>query len=265
MEKHRYFLQLSYKGTNYHGWQSQNNSITVQDILNEVFSKKLSEQIQITGAGRTDTGVHASFYMAHLDSIKQNLDSKKTLINSINSFLPPDISLHKMMKVKNDAHSRFDAISRTYKYFITTSKNPFLSETTLYYYGKLGMNKMNETCKILMEYNDFESFCKLHSDSDTFICKIKEAKWTRKKDQIIFTITADRFLRNMVRSIVGTMLDAGKNRTSPDEFRKIIESHNRSEAGISAPAKGLFLTDIKYPKEIFLSMDYSDKISDVEK
>ncbi|MFH2143136.1 MAG: tRNA pseudouridine(38-40) synthase TruA [Bacteroidota bacterium] len=250
MENQRYFLQISYKGTNYHGWQSQNNAIAIQDIINDVLSKKLSENINITGAGRTDTGVHASYYIAHFDSVSMNLDKEDDLINSLNSFLPEDISIHKITKVNNDFHSRYDAVSRTYKYFITRIKDPFCSETALYHYGPLDINKMNKCCEILIKYDDFESFCKLHSDNDTFICKIKDTKWIEEDAKFIFTITADRFLRNMVRSIVGTMLDVGKGKTSIEKFIEIIESKDRSKAGFSAPAHGLFLTGIQYHKII---------------
>ncbi len=242
----RYFIQISYKGTNFHGWQSQENAITIQKILTEVMSLKLQEDIELMGAGRTDTGVHASYYIAHFDTTLQNLDKDEKKKGAINNFLPVDIAVQKIIKVDNNAHARFDAISRTYKYYISLEKNPFISEESVLIKEKLNVENMNLASKALLEYTDFESFCKLHSDNKTSICKIVEAKWYKKNNTLIFEITADRFLRNMVRAIVGTMLDVGREKITIEQFKNIIEKKDRSAAGTSAKAKGLFLTNIEY-------------------
>jgi tRNA pseudouridine38-40 synthase len=244
--KQRYFLRLSFKGTNYHGWQLQENAETIQGILENVISLKLSESISLTGAGRTDTGVHASNYYAHFESIKPDID-KIQFIKEVNRFLPHDIALHDLIKVNPDHHTRFDATERTYKYYIQRKKNPFNFDTTYYYTGELDVELMNQCAKALLKYQDFESFCRAHSDNKTFICDIKQAEWELKDDQLIFTISADRFLRNMVRAIVGTLLDCGRNKIDINTFCQIIEKKDRSSASASAPAKGLFLFDIKYP------------------
>jgi len=242
----RYFVKLSYKGTKYHGWQIQPNAVTIQEILQKAFSLILKEDIEITGAGRTDTGVHALNYIAHFRANKHIPDISK-LIFRLNSFLDKDIAIHEIFKVNETLHARFSAISRTYEYRIHQKKNPFLTETSLYIYDKLDFDKMNRFAKILFEYNDFTSFSKLHTDTKTNICKIIQAEWVQRNEQYVFIIEADRFLRNMVRAITGTLLDAGKNKITEQEFRKIIESKNRNSAGASVPAHGLFLTEIKYP------------------
>lgn len=249
--KTRYFIQLSYKGTNYHGWQIQPNAVTVQELLIKAFSTILQEQIEITGAGRTDTGVHAINYIAHFDSNHNELDQNNDFLYKINSFLPKDIVIHWIKKVNHDAHARFDAIKRTYKYYIHQEKDPFLIDTSYFYKHKLDMDLMNEAAKILFEYTDFTSFSKLHTDVKTNNCKIIKAEWIKKDHKIIFTITADRFLRNMVRAIVGTLMDVGRKKISLKEFKAIIENKNRSDAGVSVPAHGLFLTEIVYPDSIF--------------
>ena len=246
--KFRYFIELSYKGTNFFGWQIQPNNISVQEELTKCFSTILNEEIKIVGAGRTDTGVHAKFYVAHFDTEKENLDSN--LVYKLNGFLHKDISISKIFKVKPDVSSRFDAISRTYEYHISRVKNPFLQEFSHYLYGRLDVEIMNEACRILFEYEDFTSFSKLHTDSKTKLCKIYKAEWTEINDLLVFTISANRFLRNMVRAITGTLIEVGQGKISVDDFRKIIEAKNRCEAGLSMPAKGLFLTGIEYPKEI---------------
>lgn len=245
----RYFLQLGYKGTNYHGWQVQPNAVTVQEVVEKALSTILREEISVVGAGRTDTGVHASFFVLHFDSEKNNLDQTK-LVNKLNRFLPPDIAVLKIFRVNNDAHARFSAVSRTYNYYISTEKNPFRIETSYYYTVPLDVQKMNEAVSMLFEFEDFTSFSRLHTDVKTNNCKIYHAEWSIEKDQLVFTIKADRFLRNMVRAIVGTLLEIGRGKMSIDEFRKIIEKKYRGAAGASAPAEGLFLTDIEYPKEI---------------
>jgi tRNA pseudouridine38-40 synthase len=248
----RYFIKLAFNGKNYHGWQMQDNALTIQSVINDALSKLLSEEINLTGCGRTDTGVHAKEFYAHFDTCKNfTNDEKKRLILKLNNFLPYDISIYEIINVKNNAHARFDAISRTYQYFITRQKDPFDNNFSYYVYGDINIDLMNEGAKILYEYEDFTSFSKLHSDVKTNNCKILNAKWVEKEDKLIFTITADRFLRNMVRAIVRTLLDIGKKKISLKDFRKIIKSKNRSDAGYSVPAKGLFLTKIEYPDDIF--------------
>ncbi|WP_372948223.1 tRNA pseudouridine(38-40) synthase TruA [Mariniphaga sp.] len=243
---HRYFAQLSFKGTAYHGWQIQPNAISVQKVLEKAFSTILREEISVVGAGRTDTGVHASFYVLHFDVSEEIWDAQK-LVFRLNSFLPPDIAVQKIWQVSKDAHARFSAISRTYHYYITTEKNPFQTETAYFYHGKLDVDKMNEAAKILFEYKDFTSFSRLHTDVKTNLCKIFHAEWEMEGEMLVFKIKADRFLRNMVRAIVGTLLEVGKAKLTLEGFRKIIEKKDRKAAGTSAPAQGLFLVDIAYP------------------
>ena len=250
--KTRYFIRLSYKGTHYHGWQVQPNSGTIQEIMNQDMSLILDEKIEVTGAGRTDTGVHASVFYAHFDSSKSNLDKETDLLFRINSKLPKDIAVQEIMKVSYDAHARFSALSRTYEYRITRKKDPFMTEFAHYIYGDLDFESMNKAAYLLTDVSDFTSFSKVDTDVKTNICKVMRADWHFDPDKMIFTIKADRFLRDMVRAIVGTMLDIGFGRTTLNEFRTIIEAKNRSAAGNSAPAKGLFLTDIQYPEGIFL-------------
>jgi len=243
----RYFVKLSYKGTNYHGWQYQPNAKSVQEDLEKAFSLILRSKIAITGAGRTDAGVHAKNFIAHFDFDKELSSVQiKDLIYKLNSFISKDLAIHEIYQVDDRMHARFDAKERTYQYFITIKKNPFTTESAWYVHGKLDVNKMNEACEILKEYNDFGSFAKLHSDNKTNICDLMEARWEEKDELLVFTIKADRFLRNMVRSIVGTMVDIGQGKTSLEEFRKIIESKDRNQAGRSVPGHGLFLVKIKY-------------------
>ena len=244
----RYFLQCSYNGTNYHGWQIQPNAISVQEVLEDALTTILRDKISVMGAGRTDTGVHASFFILHFESAISEIDSEK-MVYKLNSFLPPDIAVHKIWKVGDETHARFSALSRTYKYFISTEKNPFQTETTYKYLKPLDIGKMNEAAKVLFDYEDFTSFSRLHTDVKTNNCKIFLAEWKQENNQLVFTIKADRFLRNMVRAIVGTLLEVGQEKLSIDKFKKIIESKNRSSAGASAPAQGLFLVDIEYPEE----------------
>jgi tRNA pseudouridine38-40 synthase len=212
----------------------------------------LGEEILTTGAGRTDTGVHASFFCAHFDSDAGNLESNKNLVFKLNRYLPKDISVSSIRLVVPEAHARFSAISRTYIYYITRVKDPFREESAWFIHGNLDIVLMNETCRILMEYDDFTSFSRLHSDNKTNICKIYDAGWQETDNILLFSIRADRFLRNMVRAIVGTMVEIGNGKMNLDEFRDTILAHDRGRAGKSAPAKALFLTDIEYPDEIFL-------------
>jgi len=244
-KKMRYFIQLSYKGTNYHGWQIQPNAISVQEVLMKAFSKILRKQIEIVGAGRTDTGVHASFFIAHFE-LEQEIQDVDNLIFSLNNVLPFDIAIQKIWRVADDLHARFSALSREYKYFVSTKKNPFSRESAYYFHRELNVGKMNQAANLLFNYTDFTSFSKLHTDVFTNNCKIFHAKWTQIDSELIFTIKADRFLRNMVRAIVGTLLNVGLEKISVSDFSDIIESKNRSKAGFSVPAQGLFLTNIEY-------------------
>ena len=241
----RYFIYLSYNGTNYHGWQVQPNSISVQEVLEDRFSVLLGENIAITGAGRTDTGVHAARMVAHFD-VEKIIENPVLLVGKLNNFLPKDIAIQKIIPVRNDAHARFDALSRTYEYRITQQKNPFLSQLAYQYVHNLDVSLMNEAANALFDYIDFTSFSKLHTDVKTNNCKIMHAKWETKGDMLVYTIRADRFLRNMVRAIVGTLLEVGKGNCTIDRFREIIESKNRCSSGTSAPAHGLYLVDVEY-------------------
>lgn len=257
MKQQRYFLQLAYKGTNFHGWQRQKKVNSVQETIEKALSTVLRQKIEIMGAGRTDTGVHASFYVAHFDTDVEF--DPKVLLKKINGITPRDIVIHKIFPVPNKAHARFDAISRTYKYFIHTRLNPFIEEFSYHIYWKPNLKLMEEATKILFEYEDFKAFSK-SSDVKTYICKIYEAYWTVDNDKLIFTIKANRFLRNMVRAIVGTLLEISRERLMPDDFRRIIEARDRKAALFSAPAKGLFLVDIQYPEEIEKLLDKNYKI-----
>jgi tRNA pseudouridine38-40 synthase len=243
----RYFIRLSYKGTHYHGWQRQPNGISVQEELENAFSLMLKEQIAITGAGRTDAGVHAKNYIAHFNT-EQQLDKETIgqLVYRLNSYLPKAIAIHEIYPVGDELHARFSAKERTYKYYITQSKNPFATDRAWHVHHKMDVDMMNLACSILMEYEDFGSFAKLHSDTKTNICHIMQASWECRDDLLVFTIKADRFLRNMVRAIVGTMVDIGAGRTDLQQFREIIESKDRNKAGRSAPARGLFLVEVAY-------------------
>ena len=246
----RYFLQMSYKGTRYHGWQVQPNAVSVQEVMEKALSTILRENITVVGAGRTDTGVHASFFMLHFEvekAIPENFD----LVYKLNSFLPEDIAVQECRRVGDEAHARFSAVSRTYHYFISTVKDPFAAETTYRYLLPLDLEKMNEAARLLFDYDDFTSFSRLHTDVKTNNCKIMQAEWKKKGSQLVFVIKADRFLRNMVRAIVGTLIEVGQGKLTLDEFRKVIEKKDRAAAGASAPAQGLFLVDIAYPDEIY--------------
>jgi len=247
MDLYRYFIQLSYKGTSYHGWQIQPNAISVQEVVEKTLSTVLRETVEVVGAGRTDTGVHASFFVLHFE-VKEELSNFENLVYKLNSLLPNDIAFQKIWPVANDLHARFSAISRTYKYYISTKKNPFRTETSFKYLLPLDIDKMNDASHILAEFEDFTSFSRLHTDVKTNNCKILWAEWEVINTQIIFTIKADRFLRNMVRAIVGTLLEVGKGKLTLNDFRKIIEAKDRAAAGASAPAKGLFLVDVEYPE-----------------
>jgi tRNA pseudouridine38-40 synthase len=250
--KTRYFIFISYKGTSYHGWQIQPNSVTVQQTLEEAVSVVLNEKISTIGAGRTDTGVHATFFCAHFESISADLTESWNLVFRLNQYLPSDISVNSIKKVVPDANARYSAVSRTYKYYISKVKDPFFDNSCWYLHGKIDIIEMNKACEILLHHSDFTSFSRLHSGAKSNICKIYYACWEESDNRVTFTIKADRFLRNMVRAIVGTMIDIGFGKINLREFEEIILAKDRCEAGKSAPAKGLFLVDIEYPEEIFI-------------
>ena len=267
----RYFITLSYDGTRYHGWQIQPNGDSVQQRLQEALSTLLQQPIEVVGAGRTDTGVHARMMVAHFDSTPPlGGDRGGLLAYKLNRLLPPDIAVQDIRQVSDDMHARFSATSRTYHYFIHTYKDPFLQAYSWQVPYKLDFERMNEAAKVLLEYKDFTSFSKVNTDVKTNLCDIKEAYWSpvhcpngqwsmvfprlqsrlgaraSKNGQWCFTITANRFLRNMVRAIVGTLVEVGRGKLSTDDLRHIIEAKDRCQAGESVPAKGLFLIDIKY-------------------
>ena len=257
----RYFIYLSYDGAKYHGWQIQPNGISVQEVLQNSLSILLREQIEVVGAGRTDAGVNASLMVAHFDA--STVFSSETLIKKLNGFLPRDITISNILHVKDVAHARFDALSRTYKYYVCQSKTCFYRRYTCYIPYSLDFKLMNEAAGCLYNYIDFTSFSKLHTDTKTNNCHITNAYWQKIKQPLFnrenndsdlweFTIKADRFLRNMVRAIVGTLLDVGRGTLSVSDFCEIIEKKDRCSAGTSVPGNALFLTDIEYPVDLFL-------------
>lgn len=249
---YRYFIEFSYRGTNYHGWQIQDNAHSVQGVLNNALSTLLKENILTLGAGRTDTGVHAKFFVAHFDCALPNLDSNANFLYSLNHILPVDIAVKEIIAVNPEAHARFDALSRTYNYIICRNKDPFWLGLAWSFSAKLDVEKMMLASNLLFSHTDFTSFSKVGSDVKTSNCKIYAAEWSELENTLVFTIRADRFLRNMVRAIVGTLVEVGRSRISPERFSEIIELKDRSLAGSSAPAEGLYLTNIEYPVGIYL-------------
>jgi len=239
----RFFIELSYKGTNYHGWQVQSNANSVQAEINKALSSILNTKIKVTGAGRTDTGVHAKQMFAHFDC-QQDFDGLK-LVSQLNGFLPKDITIYNINAVADDANCRFDALSRTYHYHIIQQKNPF--NTTAYLlYKNLDVDTMNLACKHLLGKQDFTSFSKVNTQTFTNNCNVMLANWEQKEEELIFTIKSDRFLRNMVRAIVGTLLAVGEGKIKPEQVKEIIAKKDRGEAGTSVPAHALFLSNIEY-------------------
>ncbi len=245
----RYFMRLAYNGANFHGWQTQPNATTVQETIEHAMSTVLRKPISITGAGRTDAGVNAAMMIAHFDCDSMP-DDTAPLVRSLNSLLGKNIAIYTIFKVDDDAHARFDATSRTYKYFAHTVKSPFIYPLSWQCNPKLDFDKMNEAAKVLLQYTDFTSFSKLHTDVATNNCRITHAQWEPVGEQMVFTITADRFLRNMVRAIVGTLVDVGMGKITKSDFCRIIEQKDRCCAGTSMPGHALFLWDITYPFEI---------------
>ncbi|MCR5298939.1 MAG: tRNA pseudouridine(38-40) synthase TruA [Paludibacteraceae bacterium] len=254
----RYFIYISFKGTAYHGWQRQPNGISVQEKLEGALSILLNSTISVTGAGRTDAGVHASMMVAHFDTTHK-LSDPLHIIHRLNRLLPADIAIKGIRLVKDDAHARFSAERRTYQYFLSTRKNPFAVETTTILTTDLDFELMNQAAQALLRHTDFTSFSKLHTDTKTNNCNVTQAVWTRSIQNPalwVFTITANRFLRNMVRAIVGTLIRVGRHQMTPSEFEGIILACNRSKAGTSAPPQGLFLSDIIYPNDVFIINDH---------
>lgn len=252
MSMYRYFIHLAYDGTRFHGWQRQPNAITVQEVLEDALSMMTGEPLVLTGAGRTDTGVHARNYYAHVD-LSRAMDTVELdrLAYRLNSYLGEDLVIYRIFRVVSSAHARFSAQSRTYTYHIAQIRDPFCCRYQHTIHGPLDLQGMIEGAGILMEYRDFTSFSKVDTDTKTNICQITEAIWRVKDQEMIFTITADRFLRNMVRAIVGTLISIGQKKIFADDLRGIIESQDRSKAGQSAPARGLILESIRYPGSIF--------------
>ncbi|MFV0540596.1 MAG: tRNA pseudouridine(38-40) synthase TruA [Aestuariibaculum sp.] len=244
----RYFIELSYNGAKYHGWQNQPNAISVQEVLEKALSVLLKTPTEIVGAGRTDAGVHASQMFAHFNT-ENNLNTKN-LTYKLNSFLPRDIAIHDIFKVKDDAHARFNAISRQYLYRISLNKNVFNFDNAYFVKQDLDIEKMKEASRILLDYTNFQCFSKTNTDVKTFNCNIMFADWFFKDDELHFIIKADRFLRNMVRAIVGTIINIGLHKLTVNDLHKIIKSKNRSNAGFSVPAHALYLTHVEYPNEI---------------
>ena len=251
---YRYFLQFSYNGAAYGGWQIQPNAATVQELIESGLSKIAGLKDHVTGCGRTDAGVHASTFYAHFDSdTSLSVDDRDNIVLRLNRFLPQDIAITGIRPVIPAAHARFSALWREYEYVIIRKKDPFLFEQAYLVHGNLDVEMMNTCASLLLGRNDFKSFSKVHTQVNNFMCNIQHAHWDLDNHFLKFTIRADRFLRNMVRALVGTLLDAGRGKISVDEFQQIIDSQNRSAAGYSVPAKGLTLTGIGYPPEIYSS------------
>jgi len=248
----RYFIAFAYKGTNYHGWQKQPNANSIQEELQKALKILLKTDIEVVGAGRTDAGVHSEQLFAHFNiDLEFNIP---TYIYKLNALLPDAIVVHSIQKVQPDAHARFDAISRSYEYRIFLGNSPFNNELTWQLINKkLNIVKMNSAAEFLLTYTNFKCFSRSKTDVKTYDCDVKNAVWKLNGNLLTFHITADRFLRNMVRAIVGTLIEVGEEKLSIEDFKRIIESKDRTNAGPSAPAKGLFLTEVQYPKSIFLN------------
>jgi tRNA pseudouridine38-40 synthase len=252
LTQQRYFIELAYDGTKYHGWQVQPNAVTVQELLDKALSTLLRQPVETTGCGRTDTGVHAKEFFVHLDvtNTEEGENAIKNFsrqVRGLNALLPYDIGVKNIIPVHQEAHARFDATLRSYEYRIHFEKNPFLHGYSCLLRDRPNLDMMNQAAAIVMEYTDFSCFSKSNTQVKTNNCKIVNAIWQQTANGIVFKISADRFLRNMVRAIVGTLLKVGKGELQPEEMRNIIESKNRSNAGMSVPACGLYLTEVKYP------------------
>lgn len=243
----RYFIELSYNGANFHGWQIQPNAVSVQETIEQALSTLLREEISIVGAGRTDAGVHAKFMVAHFNVEKAlDLDS---MVFKLNSFLPESIAIETLYQVNPEAHARFDATARAYEYRVATSKNPFETTSACCVSKELDVLAMNSAAKKMLDYTNFKCFSKSKTDVKTYNCELYYAFWEQEQDILIFKISANRFLRNMVRAIVGTLLEIGLGKMKVEDIDRIIISQNRGEAGYSVPAKGLYLTQVSYPEK----------------
>lgn len=246
----RFFIKLAYRGDNYHGWQKQENARSVQETIETALSNLFSMPIEVTGCGRTDTGVHATEYFAHAD-LPSDIEPSHA-VYKLNKMLPKDIGVMAVLPVQQGAHARFDATSRTYDYRICRTKDPFKNAFTYYYYGRLDLHKMNECANLLLDVSDFSAFSKSNTQVNNNICKLFFAGWTEHENEYVFTISANRFLRNMVRAVVGTLLEVGKEKMNRDEFMEVVKGGNRSDAGTSVPACGLYLRSIQYPESLFI-------------
>ncbi|MBS2099264.1 tRNA pseudouridine(38-40) synthase TruA [Carboxylicivirga linearis] len=246
----RYFMEMAYNGQNYHGWQIQPNAISVQEVINDALKKAIREEVNVVGAGRTDTGVHASYFVAHFDC-EQAIEDTQFILHRLNRILRNDVVVYSLFLVDDEAHSRFGAVSRTYHYYIKPFKTPFFNDISYRPSFHIDVGKMNEAAYTLFEYTDFTSFSKLHTDTKTNNCKIMQAQWVDKDDMLVFVIKADRFLRNMVRAVVGTLLEVGRGKMTIEQFKEVIEAKNRSQAGTSVPPQALFLVDVEYSNELF--------------
>ncbi|MDU1905099.1 MAG: tRNA pseudouridine(38-40) synthase TruA [Dysgonomonas sp.] len=245
----RYFIYLAYNGTNYCGWQSQPNGLAIQEVLEKALSTLLRTETPIVGAGRTDAGVHAREMIAHFDGHVLDIAD---LTERMNRILPKDIVIYKIVPVTQEAHARFDATSRLYRYYMTTQKDPFMFPFKYKIHGDIDVDIMNSCANILFDYEDFTSFSKLHTDVKTNNCTIMQARWVQEGEDYIFTIQANRFLRNMVRAVVGTLLEAGRGKLDEAGMRRVIEAKDRRVAGLSVPGHALFLEEIEYPEDIFV-------------
>lgn len=246
----RYFFSIAYKGTQYHGWQKQPNALGVQQTVEDVFSTILNQKAEIVGSGRTDSGVHATAQVFHFDAPSE-LNATQLLFNA-NKMLPKDVALENVWHVKDEAHARFDATKRAYQYHIATKKNPFAINQAYIFTQELDLVKMNLAAEKLLNYQDFESFSKVKTDVFTFNCDIFEAFWKQEQETLVFHIKANRFLRGMVRAIVGTLLEVGQHKITIEDFENVIQAKDRKSAGRAVPAHGLFLTEVQYPKDIYL-------------
>ena len=249
----RYFFEISYNGSGFHGWQNQDNALGVQEVVEGALSKLLREEIRVVGSGRTDTGVHCRQQYFHADI--QTPFETDTLLQRLNSFLPKSIAIRDIEEVKPDAHARYDARERSYEYLITRKKNPLLTDYAYYYFKPLDLAAMNEAAEQLLGEKDFTCFSKVKTDVNHFICKVYRAKWNQKGDLLVFTISANRFLRGMVRAIIGTLLDVGSGKVSLKEFEGILHGKDRKKAGMNVPPEGLYLIKVKYPARIFIKRD----------
>lgn len=246
----RYFLEVAYKGTHYHGWQVQPNAVTVQEEIDKALATILRRKIDTMGSGRTDTGVHGKQQYLHFD-FEEILD-KRTFLKKVNAVLPKDISIYDLKEVQPEAHARFDAVWRSYEYYISLRKNPFEEELSWQCYYQLDVEAMNSAAELLLSHRDFECFSKVKTEVNHFECEIKTAYWEQKDQHLIFHITANRFLRGMVRAIVGTLVEVGTGKMDKEGFQAILESKSRGKAGSAAPARGLFLSSVIYPEGIFI-------------